>query len=91
MYTHTNDSGLDVRSNIASAGAAVPIGPGTLQFQAGFTEAKGPAVDRRHTSTSAAYLYAYDSVTDVYLVGMDDRVRGQTKGISVAAGVRFRF
>lgn len=91
LYTHTNDSGLDVRSNIASAGAAVPIGPGTLQFQAGFTEAKGPAVDRRHTSISAAYLYAYDSVTDVYLVGMDDRVRGQTKGVSVAAGVRFRF
>jgi hypothetical protein len=30
-------------------------------------------------------------LTDIYLVGMDDRVRGQTKGISAAAGVRFRF
>jgi predicted porin len=91
LYTRTSDGGLDVRSDIGSAGAAVPIGPGTVQFQAGFTRATGPAVDRRHTSVSAAYLYAYDSVTDIYLVGMDDRVRGQTKGISAAAGVRFRF
>jgi hypothetical protein len=30
-------------------------------------------------------------LTDIYLVGMDDRVRGQTKGISAAVGVRFRF
>jgi predicted porin len=91
LYTHTADGGLDVKSDIGSAGAAVPIGPGTLQFQAGFTRATGPAVDRRHTSVSAAYLYAYDSVTDIYMVGMDDRIRGQTKGTSVATGVRFRF
>ncbi len=55
------------------------------------TSASGPAVDRRHTSVSAAYLYPYDSLTDIYLVGMNDRVRGQTEGVSVAAGVRFRF
>lgn len=91
LYTHTSDGGLDVKSDIGSAGAAVPIGPGTLQFQAGVTRATGPAVDRRHTSVSAAYVYAYDSVTDIYLVGMDDRVRGQTNGVSAAAGVRFRF
>jgi hypothetical protein len=57
----------------------------------GYTTATGPAVDRRHTSVSAAYLYPYDSVTDIYLVGMDDRVRVQAKGISIASGIRFRF
>lgn len=91
LYTHTDDKGLDVRSNIHSAGAAVPLGPGTFQIQAGFTKVKGPAVDRKHTSISAAYLYAYDSVTDIYIVGMNDRVRGQTEGVSVAIGVRYRF
>ncbi len=91
LYTQTRDRGLDVRSKLTSAGVAVPIGPGTLQAQAGYTTAEGPAVDRRHTSVSAAYLYPYDSVTDLYVVGMDDRVRGQTRGVSFATGVRFRF
>ena len=91
LYTQTRDRGLDVRSRLSSAGMAVPLGPGTLQVQAGYTTATGPAVDRKHTSLSAAYLYAYDSVTDIYVVGMDDRVRGQTKGLSAATGVRLRF
>jgi predicted porin len=91
LYTHTDDTGLDVRSNLYSGGVAVPFGPGTLQFQAGFAKTSGPAVERKHTSLSLAYLYAYDSVTDFYVVGMDDRVRGQTRGASVAGGVRYRF
>lgn len=91
QYTQTNDKGLEVKSRISTAGIAVPLGPGIVQAQAAFTTAKGLAVDRRHTSISAAYLYPYDSVTDIYAVGMDDRVRGQTKGLSVAGGVRLRF
>lgn len=91
LYTQTNDAGLGVRSRIASAGLTLPLGPATLQAQAGYTTARGSAVDRRHTTLSAAYLYPCDSVTDIYLVGMDDRVRGRTVGRSVAAGVRFRF
>ncbi len=91
LYTKTRDRGLDVRSELASAGVAIPIGEGTLQAQFGHATAEGTAVDRKHTSVSAAYVYAYDSVTDFYVVGMDDRVRDQTRGISVAGGVRFRF
>jgi predicted porin len=91
LYTHTGDTGLDVRSRIASAGVAVPVGPGTLQAQFGYTTADGPAVDRRHASTGAAYLYAYDSVTDIYVAALEDRIRGQTNGLSLATGVRFRF
>lgn len=91
LHTQTRDRGLDVRSKLSSGGVAVPIGPGTLQTQFGRATAEGPAVDRKHTSVSAAYLYPYDSVTDFYVVGMDDRVRGQTRGVSFATGVRFRF
>lgn len=91
LYTQTRDAGLDVRSKIASAGVAVPLGPGTVQAQVGYSTAIGPAVDRKHTTTSAAYLYPYDSVTDFYVVGMNDSVRGQTRGVSAAIGARYRF
>jgi predicted porin len=91
LYTQMNDRGLDVTSKVASAGFTVPVGPGTVEAQVARTIAKGPAVDRRHTTFSAAYLYAYDSVTDLYAVAMDDRVRGQTRGVSAAVGVRWRF
>ncbi len=91
QYTQVNDQGLDVRSKVASAGLALPMGPGTLQAQAAFSTVIGPAVDRKHMSFSTAYVYAYDSVTDFYLVGMDDRVRGQTRGLSLATGARRRF
>lgn len=91
QYTQTDDAGLEVDGKIVSAGLIAPVGPGNLHVQFAHTTAKGPAVDRRHTTVSAAYLYPYDSVTDLYAVGMDDRVRGQTRGASVAAGVRWRF
>jgi predicted porin len=91
LYTQTNDQGLDVRSKISSAGVTVPVGPGSVQAQAAFTTVAGPAVDRQHTSMSVAYLFPYNSLTDIYVIGMDDRVRGQTEGTSVAVGVRLRF
>jgi predicted porin len=91
LYPQTNDRGLDVDSHIASGGFTYPIGPGIVQAQVAYTTTKGPAVDRRHTTASAAYVYAYDSVTDLYVIGMDDRVRGQTRGVSAAVGVRWRF
>ena len=91
LYTRIDDDGLFVRSHAASVGIAVPIGPGTLQAQFGQAKATGAAVDRKQTTTSLAYLYPWDSLIDLYLVGMDDRVRGQTRGLSLATGVRWRF
>ena len=38
-----------------------------------------------------AYVYAYNSLTDFYVIAMDDRVRGQTRGFSAALGVRYSF
>lgn len=91
LYTRTDDNGLDVRSNLYSVGAAVPLGPGAIQLQAGLARARGLAVDRKQTTVSAAYLYAFNSVTDIYVVAMNDRVRRQTDGVSFAIGARYRF
>ena len=91
QYTQANDIGLDVKSKTASTGVALPLGPGTVLAQMAYTTAKGPAVDRRHTTYSGAYVYGWDSVTDIYLIAMNDLVREQTRGVSVAAGVRLRF
>ena len=51
----------------------------------------GLAVSRKQLTTSAAYVYPYNSVTDFYVIGMDDRIRGQTRGVSSALGARYRF
>ncbi len=91
MAFGTHDRGLDVRSHTLSAGASAPLGPGTLSLQMAYSQADGPAVDRRQTTTSAAYVYAWDSLTDLYVVMMDDRASGQTRGVSMASGVRWRF
>lgn len=91
LYSQVRDRALDARSKLASAGVNVPVGPGSLVFQIGSSTTEGAAIDRKHTTLSSAYLYEYDSVTDIYVIGMDDRVRGQSSGQSVALGVRFRF
>lgn len=91
QYTHIRDRGLDVRSKLATAGVSVPLGQGNVLAQIGHARASGPAVRRRHTTTSIGYVWNYDSVTDFYLLGMDDRVRNQTRGVSVATGVRYGF
>jgi len=91
QYTHTRDSGLEVKSDIVSAGVSVPLGPGTVHAQIATSKADGLAVSRKQTTTSAAYVYAYNSLTDFYIIAMDDRVRGQTRGLSAAFGVRYSF
>ena len=91
QVTATQDDGLDVRSRTGSAGVSWAVGPGNVLAQVAQTTATGPAVDRKHTSKSLGYVYPYDSELDLYLLGMDDRVRDQTRGLSVALGGRWRF
>jgi hypothetical protein len=91
LHTQTRDTGLDVHSKITSAGFTFPLGPGSVLAQMGYTITKGPAVDRQHTSTSAGYIYPYNSQVDLYVLTMDDRIKGQTRGFSLAGGVRTKF
>ena len=91
LHTQTQDHGLDVHSKLYSAGVLVPLGPGSVLGQIGVAKATGPAVDRKQTTKSAGYLYPYDSETDLYALTMQDKVRGQTPGLSLAVGVRLKF
>lgn len=91
LHTQTQDRGLDVHSWLNSAGVTVPFGPGSVLAQIGTGKAQGPAVARKQTTKSAGYLYPYDSLTDVYALTMQDKVRGQTTGLSMAVGARLKF
>ena len=77
-------TGLDPNVALFTAGL------GTILFQIATAKAEGPAVDRKQTTTSLAYVYAYNSELDFYVIGSDDRIRGQTNGLSAAIGVRYR-
>ena len=91
QYTHIRDKANDTRSRLATAGVTVPLWQGNVLAQIAYSTSKGPAVERKHTTTSVGYVYNYDGETDIYLLGMDDRVRNQTRGLSYAAGVRLQF
>ena len=91
QYTHVDDKGNDTKNKLATAGVSVPLGPGTVLAQIARSTAKGPAVDRKHTTTSLGYVYNYEGLADFYVMAMDDRVSNQTRGVSYAAGVRYRF
>jgi predicted porin len=91
QYTHINDLGLEVNSDIVSAGVSVPLGPGTVLAQIANSKAEGLAVLRKQTTMSMGYVYAYDSLTDIYVITMHDQVLGQTRGLSSAIGVRYSF
>ena len=90
-WLNTHDVGLGVKSWAASAGLSWIVGPGSVVLQAGQAHATGVAVDRKQTSLAAGYIYAYDSQIDLYLLTLNDRVSGQTNGVSWAVGVRARF
>lgn len=87
----TADAVPGVTSQLVSAGVAIPLWEGSLLLQGAQTHSTGLAVDRKHSSMSAGYLYNFDSLTDIYLLGMDDRINRQTQGYSLAGGVRYRF
>lgn len=91
QFGGTSDHTLEVRTRTGSAGLSVPVRDFTLLGQMAQTRSEGAAVDRKHTTFSGALLWSYDSQTELYIVGMEDRVRRQDKGRSVAVGVRTRF
>ena len=63
-------------------------GAGNLYFRAALNRVE---VQLWMEINTYAYVYAYNSLTDFYVIAMDDRVRGQTRGFSAALGVRYSF
>ncbi|MEO6712910.1 MAG: porin [Mycobacteriales bacterium] len=88
---YVDDNGLESKNKGASLGTGIPLGPGSVLAQIAYSRATGPALLRRHTTTSLGYVYNFDSVTDFYILGSDDRVRNQTRGLSWAMGVRYQL
>jgi len=91
QYTHIKDNGNDSKTHHGTVGVSVPFGPGSVLAQIAHSTSKGPAIDRKHTTTSLGYVYNYEGIADFYVLGMDDRVSNQTRGVSYAAGVRYQF
>ncbi|MEP6739048.1 MAG: porin [Caldimonas sp.] len=91
QHTYIDDRGQEARSRSYTAGASIPLGPGSVLTQMAYSTTSGPAVDRRRTTTSLGYVYSYDTLTDFYVLGSDDRERRQTRGVSYALGVRYTF
>jgi len=90
QYTWIDDRGNDLKTRSTTAGVSVPLGPGNVLAQVAYTTSDGTAVDRRHTTTSLGYVYHFDSVTDFYVLGSDDRQRRQTRGLSYAVDISQR-
>ena len=79
-------SGIDY--DIAGLGASVPIDLGKLLAQWGRIK---PATGAKRTTITIGYDYYLSRRTDVYLVGMSDKVDGLSSGSGFSVGLRHRF
>ncbi|TFL10104.1 porin [Pusillimonas caeni] len=72
-------------------GASAPLGKGKVMISwANTRRDTGTDTLKRNTAT-AGYDYFISKRTDVYLLGMYDKVTGMDEGTSVVAGIRHRF
>lgn len=83
----TNDT-RHVDYKISEIGAAVPIGQGKLLAQFGQIK---PSTGAGRKTWSLGYDYWLSKRTDLYLVGMSDRIDGLSAGTSLSLGMRHRF
>lgn len=79
-------SGRDYK--IAGVGASIPVGEGKILLQYGRLSASIGA-DRK--TFTAGYDYQLSKRTDVYAVGMSDKLDGLSSGSSYSLGIRHRF
>lgn len=73
---------------LANLGVRVPVGGGALLAQWGRIS---PDTGADRGTLSIGYDHHLSKRTDVYLVGMRDKIDGLSAGSSVSAGVRHRF
>lgn len=66
----------------------VPYGKGA--FIAAWGK-NNPDTGATRTTTSAGYVYPLSKLTDLYAVGMRDKLDGSSSGYSYSAGMRLRF
>lgn len=85
---HVDDTTARNSYRITGLGATVPMGSGKFLFQHGRVNAEKTA-DR--STTSIGYDHDLSKRTDIYAVGMADKLTGTGTGRSYALGVRHRF
>lgn len=74
--------------DIAGLGAAVPVGAGKILAQWGQIK---PETGAKRKTFSLGYDHFLSKRTDLYLVGMSDKVDGLSSGSAFSVGVRHRF
>jgi predicted porin len=73
-------------------GTSVPVGLGSFLLSFAQTKKDEPLLaDIKRRTTAIGYDYALSKRTDVYLIGLNDRVTNLANGNTVAAGMRHRF
>jgi predicted porin len=83
---------VNTKTDLWSAGVAVPIGAGKLLAQYGIAHANAADGSRPIQKTlTLGYDLGLSKNTDVYAVFMDDRLTGASVGNTLAGGMRVRF
>ena len=74
--------------HLTDLGARVPVGAGAVLAQWG---SLSPATGAERNTLSLGYSHNLSKRTELYLVGMRDKLDGLTTGHSYSMGVRHRF
>jgi predicted porin len=88
QYAKAENLTRRVDYKIAEVGASVPIGAGKLLAQYGEIS---PSAGAGRKTWTVGYDYWLSKRTDVYLMGMSDKIENQANGHSVSLGMRHRF
>ena len=82
-----------LRDRTASAGFAIPAGPGAILFDVADTRRSGSVfgAQRSRRTASLGYDYRLSKRTDLYSVAMGDRITGLPTAMSYGLGVRHSF
>ncbi|MDR7333531.1 porin [Roseateles asaccharophilus] len=88
QYAKAENLTRRVDYKIYEVGASVPIGAGKLLAQYGEIS---PSAGAGRKTWTVGYDYWLSKRTDVYLVGMSDKIEGLAAGNSVSLGMRHRF
>lgn len=82
-----------LRDRTASAGVAIPAGPGAILFGVADTQRSGRLIgaERSRRTATLGYDYRLSKRTDLYTVAMGDRITTLPTAMSYALGIRHSF
>ncbi len=92
-YGQGKTDSTDLRGKTFTLGADVPVlsKAGSVKLALARTKQSGNGADLTRTTTSVGYDHFLSKRTDLYAVGMYDKVTDLSSGTSVLVGIRHRF